>query len=212
MNHLTAQESEYNKSITTGIDGNRFPSLGDQMNTSINPRLESLQPRILATARRIHASQPIPELVEVDDIQQEIAIRILERAAVIPTLADQTDAYLMIDASRNGGMRTCIKATIYRKYVSEEIAVSADDNDDDVSIISILPDGSESVESQVLYREMFASLMDRMQSLTPESREVIELSMNGLSDSEIASELGVSRSAICQRRKTACKYLADILQ
>jgi RNA polymerase sigma factor (sigma-70 family) len=180
---------------------------------SIQSRIESLQPRILATAKRIYASQPISDLVEVDDIHQEIAVRILERAAVLPNLAEQTDAYLMIDASRNGGMRSCVKATIYRKYVGEEITLgTSDEDDEDYSIMTITPDGSESVESQVIYREMFSILMNRIQTLSPESREVIELSMNGMTDSEISRELGIDRSAVTHRRKTITKHLSAFIQ
>jgi DNA-directed RNA polymerase specialized sigma24 family protein len=185
----------------------------EQLQT-MNYKLADLQPRIQATACRVYASQPIPGLLTKDDIQQNINLRILERAAQIPNLPEQTDAYLMNDAARNGGFRSCVKEVIYLKYVQpEEILQPAfeDDEENEFPISEFIVAPGESLEDQVTYRQTLQTVIDRAGQLSPNSIDLLVLSLNGLADSEIAAELGVTRSAICQRRKRLAREFIELI-
>jgi DNA-directed RNA polymerase specialized sigma24 family protein len=185
----------------------------EQLQT-MSQKLSDLQPRINATACRVFSSQPIPGLLDKDDIQQNINLRILERAAQIPNLPEQTDAYIMTDAARNGGFRSCIKEVIYLKYVQPESILRPDFEDDEENefpITEFIAASGESPEDQVAFRQTLQTVIDRAEQLSPNSRDLLVLSLNGLADSEIAAELGVTRSAICQRRKRLAREFIELI-
>jgi RNA polymerase sigma factor (sigma-70 family) len=179
------------------------------MSTSpINAKIESLTRRIHNAAVKVAASQPVPGLVDPDDIAQEMALRMLERAAQITDLAEQSDAYLMIDAIKNAGWHTCQKEVTYLKYVEPEPMVSSDDDEDAESLLEFIPSQERDPEQIVIERQMVGDILLAMRNLSEPSRKLIVLSATGLS--EIARKLGVSKAAISQRRNTIRKNLADL--
>lgn len=175
----------------------------------IKKRTEELFPRILATARIVYKTQPIQDLVQYDDIVQEMALRILERAEQIPDLNEQTDAYLMIDACRNAGYRICNKEITYLKYVGAETVVESDD-ESEISIFEIIPSQTADPEDALIQKEIADELRDRISTMSPECQQFIALAVQGYTDTEIARKLEVSKSAICQRHKTVSKHLVGI--
>lgn len=184
-----------------------------QMNYSISEKIIELQPRIWSAACRVFSSQPIPGLVEMEDIQQNMNLRILERAAQIPNLPEQTNAYIMNDAARNGGIRSCIKATIYMTYVQPEDILQTDNQDDEEcekTVWEFYPASELTPEKEIENRETINLIQYRAMKLSEEIQEVLILSLNGYSDSEIAKKLGVSRSAICQRRRRLIAAFSDL--
>lgn len=179
------------------------------MSTEMKERTAELFPRILATARIVHNNQPVQGLVEYDDIVQEMALRILERAEQIPDLNEQTNAYLMIDACRNAGYRMCNKEITYLKYVDAETVADSDD-ESEISIFEIIPSKSTDPEDALIQKEIADELRSRISTMSPECQQFIALAVQGYTDAEIARKLEVSKSAICQRRKTVSKHLVGM--
>jgi RNA polymerase sigma factor (sigma-70 family) len=173
----------------------------------IASRLERLQPRITKTAKYIHA----PGL-ESDDLEQIMALRILERAAQIHDLENQSDSYLMQDAYRNGGLKAAIKDTIYTKYVDSEDALQpADDENefDGLDFTEIIPSKYMSVEDTIIIREETRQIEKAIKDMNPKYKTVVRLLVVGYSESEIAAYMGVTKSAISQRKAVLRKTLQD---
>jgi hypothetical protein len=132
----------------------------------LSTRLERLLPRIRNTAGRVFTTQPVNGLVEFDDIMQSMAIRIIERAMQIPNLLDQTDAFIMIDATRNAGWRVCKSEASYAKRVTPDSAFNLCDEDDDLfSVIDQIMDNAINPEEKLLENELAAELFQIIKNL-----------------------------------------------
>lgn len=171
--------------------------------TAVNARLVSLLPRIQKVA---HYLDTVPD-VHYDDLVSNMCLRILERAKSIPTVLDQKDAYLVIDAFQNT-MHLRESAHVYRKYNHQEMMVEVED--EPVSFFETVASNDQNPEDALVYSEMADEIRERVRQLSPECVELIKFSISGLTDAQIAEATGVSKSAISQRRNTIRKALAGI--
>lgn len=183
------------------------------MSPDLVSRTNDLLPRMKYAAASIYSSQPVPGLVQFDDIMQTMALRIIERAKQIPDLLEQTDAYIMIDATRNAGYRICNSEAIYLQHVTTEdiYPVTSDEEESQTTIFEVIPSEVMNPEEAAIEHQLAEALGEAIKNLTPGCREVVALSAAGLTDTQIAMRLGVSKSAISQRRALIRKNLKQFL-
>lgn len=167
-------------------------------------------------------SYQIDSNVDPDDLAQDMALRMMERALAEPSRLDQKDAYLVNDAFLNGGCHSARRVRTYSKYVDPHVLVTdecRDEIDDDLfgdnpnfSITEIIPVSEEDDPETAAERsDTIDAILDVVRGLSESNRAVVRMLVLGYSEAEIAAELGVSRPAISQRKDTIAKVLARAL-
>lgn len=74
-----------------------------------------------------------------------------------------------------------------------------------------LPDDTPNAQSIMEDRELLCALYQKLQELDPEGRRICELIMEGKSERDIASSLGVSRNTYTYRRDKLLRILREQL-
>ncbi len=169
--------------------------------TSINERIEALQPRLKARANRIYSP-----CHDQEDIFQEMVVALLEKAAREPGFADQTDAYLLNYATWVGGKRNAEKAFTYNRYVLSEGAVQNDEGDE-TSTLEFIPASTPTPEEAAISDEDSRRFLEGIENLTAEQQKIVVMLYLDYNQTEISRRLGVTRQAICERKKTLAKDL-----
>ena len=77
--------------------------------------------------------------------------------------------------------------------------------DEECSILDKLMDESVNIEEIITDKIIFEQLLNRLDEIMPEARQVGELRLAGLTDAEIAKELGIARTTFLSRIKKASK-------
>lgn len=143
-----------------------------------------------------------------DDIAQEMALSILERAAKTPDLVNQKDAYILNAAYLHGGIngarheRLCHEKHMANAMVASD---SSYDEDDDYSFDEVVPVSNTTPEDEYL---QFEGLFDTLNQLSLSNRKLVAMLYIGYSETEIAKALHISRPAVSQRKRVIAKVLA----
>jgi len=77
------------------------------------------------------------------------------------------------------------------------------------SMLDKLEDESVSIEEIVTDKAVLEQLFNRLDEIMPEARRIGELRLAGLTDTEIAKIIGVSRTTFLSRLKKAAEFLKD---
>ena len=162
----------------------------------IHTRIVELAPRLIAYSHFIHSP------LDSADIQQEMALALLERDQVDPAFSVQEPSYLAWYATWQA-KHAAGKARTYAGHIQpvddaqmEIILCGKSDEDDDPARIA---------EKQ----EEMEMLLAQVATLTPENQAVIRMTYLGYSTKEIAAELGISPPAVSQRKKTIRRNIAS---
>ncbi|OGO88851.1 MAG: hypothetical protein A2Y15_09065 [Clostridiales bacterium GWF2_36_10] len=83
------------------------------------------------------------------------------------------------------------------------------ENGDEFSMLDKLEDCSPSIEEVVTDKLVLEQLFIRLAEIMPEARRIGELRLAGLSDTEIANAIGVSRTTFLSRLKKAAQTMKD---
>lgn len=173
------------------------------MSDSINNRIEKLQPRIHRVA---HYEQFQTALLDRDDVEQEMTLRVLEHAQSIPNYINQTDSYILRDAFF-GGLMQRRSEKIYLSYVNGEDYQVCNDNDGyiDISVFELIPDSTPNPEDAAILQEEISTLEQAIVKMTPSNQQIVKMLLEGYSESEIADHLKISRPAVSQRKQTIAR-------
>lgn len=167
----------------------------------IADRLVELLPAITRKAGYV-ASQTLAH----DDIVQEMALAILERAAKRPGLENQKNAYILWDAYMNGGVHAARHERLCHEQHASSVMVECDTEDDDFSIGAVIPVDSQIMPEDALIQS--EGIYNAMHNLNATNRQVLSMLYLGYSETEIAHTLHISRPAVSQRKRTIAKTLA----
>ena len=85
----------------------------------------------------------------------------------------------------------------------------SNDDGDEFSLLDKLTDGSASIEDVVTDQIMLDILFQRLGEIMPEARCIGDLRLAGLSDAEIADEIGIPRTTFLYRLKKAKEILQN---
>lgn len=162
------------------------------MTDPIHNRLTELAPRLIAYSAFVHS----PEM-EREDVQQEMALALLEKSNQDPAFAEQNDSYLTWYATWSA-KNIASKSRTYDSHVQEEAAIP--DTGEGADMYLALPDDDPAVI--VEQRENFDELLSMLSELSTENQTVVKMTFHGYDTQEIAAVLGISSPAVSQRKKT----------
>ena len=164
----------------------------------IHQRIQSLTPRLIAKSHFIPSDH-----LEPDDLQQEMFIALLEKAQAAPGFAEQKDAYLVRYATwmaKHAAERTWT----YSSHVeSQTLSLAGEDE-----VFDNFSDDNADPAYLVEQSEELEEMLSRLQDLSPENRTVVKMIYLGYTESEIATELGISRPAVTQRKRTIARAIS----
>lgn len=83
------------------------------------------------------------------------------------------------------------------------------ENGDETTMLDKLEDGSPSIEDVVTDKLMLEQLFMRLAEIMPEAKRIGELRLAGLTDTEIARVIGISRTTFLSRLKKAAQLMKD---
>lgn len=81
------------------------------------------------------------------------------------------------------------------------------ENGDETTMLDKLEDGSPSIEEVVTDKLVLEQLFDRLAEIMPEAKRIGELRLAGLTDTEIAGIIGISRTTFLSRLKKAAQAI-----
>ena len=81
------------------------------------------------------------------------------------------------------------------------------ENGDETTMLDKLTDTAPSVEEVVMDKLVLEQLFDRLSEIMPEARRIGELRLAGLTDTEIAGVIGISRTTFLSRLKKAAQTI-----
>jgi RNA polymerase sigma factor (sigma-70 family) len=186
--------------------------------TSINSRLESLEPTLILIAKRVAKLMPAGEQ-GWEDLYQIILKALLEREVKDETFFQQTDAYINKYAMFTA-KHAAKKARVYLNYVDEEGGeIDPEDSDEDTNSRLDLEASREKlmqsiarVELDVMQIELADAIVEGSKELSGDNLRVLYLLYLGYKQVEIAEMMGVSKPAISQRVKTIASTLSGFVQ
>jgi RNA polymerase sigma factor (sigma-70 family) len=186
--------------------------------TSINSRLESLEPKLILIAKRVAKLMPAGEQCW-EDLYQTILKALLEREVKDPTFFQQTDAYINKYAMFSA-KHAAKKARVYLNYVDEEGGeIDPEDSNEDTNSRLDLEASREKliqsiarVEIEVMHTELADAIVEGSKELSGDNLRVLYLLYLGYKQVEIAEVMGVSKPAISQRVKTIASTLSGFVQ
>jgi RNA polymerase sigma factor (sigma-70 family) len=174
--------------------------------TTRNQRIENLSRRI----RRVSRYQQFQtSILDHDDVEQEMALRVLEHAESHPNYLEQTDAYILKDAYY-AGLQSRRKEVVYMSYVHEEddiTAVRPSDDDMDMEVFELIPAEEITPEEAAIMREEIKKIEKAVANLSPTNQIIVKMLLEGYSESEIADELKISRPAVSQHKQTIIRQM-----
>lgn len=98
------------------------------------------------------------------------------------------------------------------EFLSLDAPLSSGGDGDPISLGEAIPDSTPSVDDIVADELLLADLYTNLQKLAPEMRRILELSMDGKSEREIATITGASKqSTINYRKQKAISDLRDLM-
>lgn len=152
------------------------------------------------------------ELLDADDVAQDMSLRILERTAADPDRLNQTDAYLMGDAWNN--QRHALRSAVTESRRLTDAALVDDTSDDDeegggvfITVIDETADPETAAENAEVDEALYRTIL----SLSPTNRKVVAMLYSGHTEVQIARTLGITRSAVSQRKTTIARALSAAL-
>ena len=83
------------------------------------------------------------------------------------------------------------------------------ENGDEFTMLDKLKDSSPNVEEIVTDKIMLQQLFEKLAEIMPEARRIGELRLSGLSDTEIATAIGIPRTTFLSRLKKASQIIKD---
>jgi len=174
--------------------------------SKINSKIEELEPRIIAIAKKVSNYNPEGEW---EDLYQIMLQKVLERNIVDPTFVEQTDAYIL-KYTEFMAKHAVKKASVYLRYVDEEgYEIDPEDSDDDSNYALDLMVEREkiqqaipAIENEVMHLELSEKIVEGYETLSTENKKVAYMLYMGYKQTEIAESLGISKPAVSQRIKT----------
>lgn len=151
------------------------------------------------------------DLLDADDVAQDMSLRILERAAVDPSRLNQTDAYLLGDAWNN--QRHALRSAVTESRRLTDAALVDDTSDDEegggmfITVIDETADPETAAENAEVNEALYRAVL----SLSPTNRKVVAMLYSGHTEVQIARTLGITRSAVSQRKTTIARALSAAL-
>ena len=144
-----------------------------------------------------------------DDVAQEMALSILERAAKTPNLENQKDAYILNAAYLHGGINAARHERLcHENHVADAVVACDSSNDDDGEPefnIFVPADSDVTPEDALIHSEAIEITMSK---LSPSNRKLVAMLYIGYSETEIAKALHISRPAVSQRKRVIANVLA----
>jgi len=182
-----------------------------QPDPRLDSRITSLFPRLNRIAR--YLAHPGLEYT-ADDLYQEMALTILDRSAGDSTFLDQRDGYLLQCASWDA-RNVAAKGRTYNRLVAAEwflaVRSAAADDGDEISLLELFADPDLTPEEHYLQTEQLEELAAAAASLSPSNQKIVGLIAIGYNWAEIADQLGVSRSAVSQRKNIIARQLSTVV-
>jgi RNA polymerase sigma factor (sigma-70 family) len=160
---------------------------------SIQERLTELAPRLIAYSKFVRS----PEL-DNDDIQQEMSLALLERAAVDPAFSEQSTSYMAWYATWSA-KNAAAKTRTYDGHVQEA-------GDEMLEVVLIGHDEATSdPEAIAEQNEELDELLAQISAMTPENQTVVKMTYLGYSNNEIAARLNITPAAVSWRKKNVIR-------
>lgn len=162
---------------------------------SLEERITKLLPRL----RYIALSMTNGDEYRADDLVQNAMVRILK------TCDEATEDHIVFLRAKSAMLDTVHSEKTYNRVVQTENTLGAPagvDEDPDQSVWeSYLPrdQRAQTPEDEIIEREELAAIFQAIGQLPQDNQKIIKALAYGKSQSEIASELGISRAAISQR-------------
>lgn len=146
------------------------------------------------TALKSLAVRYVKDIQVAEDMVQEVFISLLESKHRF----ESTDEvkYFLYSALRNRCVSHFRKQQVRDKYQQEMLAVG---------------DELEFFWENVLEEDVYANLMSAIDTLPPQCRLVMQLSLEGLKISEIAQRLGISEDTVKDHKKNGKRKLLKLL-
>jgi RNA polymerase sigma factor (sigma-70 family) len=159
--------------------------------TDLELKLEELNPRLKAIAHKISFSSPEHD---ADDIYQEMIMTLITVSKQSPDFLSQKPSFIITK------LTWCAKnkanaSRIWTRYCPPDQLVT-DPDGDETSFFEMVAGPSPTPEKEVIMQELRDALQDLMETLTPRQRQVMTMLSQGYKPSEIAAEIGVTKSAI----------------
>ncbi len=173
---------------------------------SVTSKIEDLTPRLKRKAQYVSNKS---SQMDADDAFQEMVVSILEHAESDPDFIKQTDAYIINQAAWDTG-HVARSYRTYSRYNLPDLEIGRDQDDCPQTIIDITPDSFD-LEADVLEMIEMESLAVAIRHLTPENSTLVTLLYKGYNNLEIAAEMGISPSAVSQRKGTIRRQLASFM-
>jgi len=176
----------------------------------VNSRIETLEPRLTAIAKKISTYGPI----EWEDLYQTMLKGLLERNMVDSNFFEQTDAYIL-KYGEFMARHSAQKARVYLKYVDEEgFEIDPEDGSEEESYSLDLMVGRERIQASIENverttetSELCDAILEGCDELSETNLQIITLLYMGYKKVEIAKELGISKPAVTQRIQTIASTL-----
>lgn len=175
------------------------------MSQLFHQRLDTLAPKISRISRSTAGTF---SEYDPDDLCQHICLKLLERAAADPAFAARSDEELLTFAIWRARSKAEAGRT-YTRYVDAEVFIEEDG--DEISVLEMMPSGEINPEDAVIQSETLRQIDAIVQDLTPVNRQIVEMLYLGHSQVEIAAALGISKSAVTQRKTTIAHLLTEAL-
>lgn len=128
-----------------------------------------------------------------EDISQEVFIELWKQREKFESI-DQIKAFLYLSA-KNKCLNVLKHTDVKDKHIQDTIAISEFEDDP--------------FEENVIKTEVNAYINEVIESLPPQRKKIIILSMNGLKNNEIAEELGISVNTVKLQKKIAYEKLKE---
>lgn len=166
------------------------------MDEQIVKRIEDLQPVLGYKANYICNSVNPEPFIEQCDIEQEMAIALLERARRDEAFCEQASTYLAKLAEWRG-----LNAALRTKgHVDAAISLDTQEYAGQAEFAELIPDSTMSPEDSAVQAETIEELLEMVED-DPRGAQMVRMFYLGYSETEIAGELGVSQAAISQRKR-----------
>lgn len=185
---------------------NQIANVSQLMNTTEQNR--HIQETVSGERQRLlgFIRQRVPSLSDAEDVLQEVFYELVEMYRLTKPI-DQTVAWMFTVA------RNKINDLYRRKKVDalEEITANVSDENEDLSLFDILPDGSN--QDPMMQETILEALSEALEELPTHQRLVFELhELEDKSFKEISEITGVKVSVLISEKRQAILFLRDKLR
>ncbi len=148
----------------------------------------------------------VPDLADAEDILQEVFFEFIQAARLLKPI-EQTGAWLFSVA------RNRIKDRFRRRRVEVLVVDSNEADDEDVSILNLLPDPGATPEAAFAHALLVDELDAAIDDLPDDQRSVfIAHEFDGRSFKELSDETGIGINTLLSRKRYAVLFLRRRLQ